>query len=306
MAEKAVGQAAGQRLPRAVHHKHDVRHLRQGRVAPLGERDDLVAVLPGVTHVVQHRLRLAALADGEHHRRGLRRVGQVVRVAEQHIVIEMDVVEHHKAADGQPLGDIGAHNVGKALAGGEQLGPARLVQQAAEPVQQLVGIIVDQALDILRAAVLAVGVELAAEVVVQLAVSVKAQPLAHLDDGGGGEKVLVGDLLDTHALLAALDMCRDAGDHPFLVLRKQICQQKIAVAHSLSLLAIHDIFFIIANRAAPCKTVRENSAFRRCGGLRTVPDDSRRQKRGVTTPLLFCRSRSGLRGTVSGQTQSLR
>ena len=265
-----------------------------------------MAVLPGVTHVVQHRLRLAALADGEHHRRGLRRVGQVVRVAEQHIVIEMDVVEHHKAADGQPLGDIGAHNVGKALAGGEQLGPARLVQQAAEPVQQLVGIIVDQALDILRAAVLAVGVELAAEVVVQLAVSVKAQPLAHLDDGGGGEKVLVGDLLDTHALLAALDMCRDAGDHPFLVLRKQICQQKIAVAHSLSLLAIHDIFFIIANRAAPCKTARENSAFRRCGGLRAVPGDSRRQKRGVTTPLLFCRSRSGLRGTVSGQTQSLR
>ena len=66
------------------------------------------------------------------------------------------------------MGDIGAHNVGKAFAGGEQLGPARLVQQAAEPVQQLVGIVVDQALDILRAAVLAVGVELAAEVVVQL------------------------------------------------------------------------------------------------------------------------------------------
>ena len=107
--------------------------------------------------------------------------------------------------------------------------------------------------------------ELAAEVVVQLAISVEAQPLAHLHDRGGGEKVLVGDLLDTHALLAALDMCRDAGDHPFLVLRKQICQQKIAVAHSLSLLAIHDIFFIIANRAAPCKTARENSAFRRWG-----------------------------------------
>ena len=203
------------------------------------------------------------------------------------------------------MGDIGAHNVGKSLAGGEQLGPARLVQQAAEPVQQLVGIIVDQALDILRAAVLAVGVELAAEVVVQLAVSVKAQPLAHLDDGGGGEKVLVGDLLDTHALLAALDMCRDAGDHPFLVLRKQICQQKIAVAHSLSLLAIRD-GTIIANRAAPCKTARENSAFRRCGGLRAVLDDSRRQKRGDAAPLLFCRSRSGLRGTVSAQTQSLR
>ena len=73
--------------------------------------------------------------------------------------------------------------------------------------------------------------ELAAEVVVQLAVSVKAKPLAHLDDGGGGEKVLVGDLLDTHALLAALDMCRDAGDHLPLILRQQIRQQKIIVPH---------------------------------------------------------------------------
>jgi len=40
------------------------------------------------------------------------------------------------------------------------------------------------------------------------------------------------DLLDAYALLAALNVRRDAGDHLALVLRQQICQKKIIVAHT--------------------------------------------------------------------------
>ena len=51
MAEEGVGQAARQRLLGAVHHEHNIRHLGQRGVAPLGEGDDLMAVLAGVAHV---------------------------------------------------------------------------------------------------------------------------------------------------------------------------------------------------------------------------------------------------------------
>ena len=260
MAEERVGQASCQCLLRAVHHEYDVRHLGQCRVAPLGEGDDLMAVLTGMAHVVQHGCRLSALADGKHHRgRIVLPVRQVMGVAEQHIVVEMHVIEHHKAADGQPLCDIGADDVGKALAGGEQLSGAGVIQKTAEAGDKLIGVVVDQAFQAFRAAALAVGVKLAAEVVVQLAVPVKAQPLAHFDDGGGGEKVLTGDLLDAHALFAPLNMGGDAGDHLFLILGKQICQQKIAVAHSESLpitASYRWFFFIIANRRTSCNTTR--------------------------------------------------
>lgn len=248
MAEEGVGQAARQRLLGAVHHEHNIRHLGQRGVAPLGEGDDLMAVLAGVAHVVQYGRRLSALADGEHYRRCVRAVRQVMGVAEQHIVVEVHIIEYHKAADGQPLGNIGAHDVGEPLAGGEQLGRAGTVQKLTEAGDELVRVIVDQAFQAFRAAAPTVRGELAAEVVVQLTVSVEAQPLAHLHDRGGGEKVLVGDLLDAHPLFTPLDMGGDAGDHLFFILRKQICQQKIAVAHSASLLIAVSICFSYYNK----------------------------------------------------------
>ena len=103
---------------------------------------------------------------------------------------------------------------------------------------------------------LTVGIKLTAEVVVQLTVSVKTQPLAHFDDGGGGEKVLAGDLLDAHALLTPLDMRGNAGDHLFLVLRKQVRQQKIAVAHTMHP-PHHILYDIIAKSAASCNMKNE-------------------------------------------------
>lgn len=71
-----------------------------------------------------------------------------------------------------------------------------------------------------------------AEMVVEFAVAVEAQPLAHLYDARRGQIVFRRDLLDAYALLAALNVRRDAGDHLALVLRQQICQKKIIVAHT--------------------------------------------------------------------------
>ena len=90
----------------------------------------------------------------------------MVGVTEQHIVVEMHIIEYHKAADGQPLGDIGADDVGEPLAGGKQLGRAGAVQQAAEVGDERVGVVVEEAFQAFGAAALTVGVELAAEVVV--------------------------------------------------------------------------------------------------------------------------------------------
>ena len=219
-AEKGVGQAARQCLTGAVHHEYNIRHLGQSGVAPPREGNDPVAILLGVPHIVQHRPGLAALADGEHHRGVLRPVRQMMGVAEEHIVVEMHVVEHHEPADGQTLGDICPHNVGEALSGGKQLGLAGAVQKAAEPGDQLIGVVVDKTFEIFRAAALIVRIELPAEIIVQLTVSVKAQSFAHLNDGRGGEKILAGDLLDAHALFAPFDVCGDAGDHLAFVLGK--------------------------------------------------------------------------------------
>ena len=61
--------------------------------------------------------------------------------------------------------------------------------------------------------------------VIELAVAVKAQPLAHFDDAGRGQKVFICDLLDAHALLAPFDVRGNTGDHLALILREQIRQQ---------------------------------------------------------------------------------
>ena len=60
MAEKGVRQAPGERLLRAVHHDDEIREPRERGIGALGERHDLVAVLAGVAHVVEHRLWLTA------------------------------------------------------------------------------------------------------------------------------------------------------------------------------------------------------------------------------------------------------
>ena len=96
MTEKAIGQASGQRLPGAIHHEHDVRHLGQSRVTPLSEGNNLVPVLPGMVHIVQHRPCFAALADGKHHRGSFRAVRQVVGITEEHIIVEMHIIEYQE------------------------------------------------------------------------------------------------------------------------------------------------------------------------------------------------------------------
>ena len=148
MTEKGIGQASGQRLPGAIHHEHDVRHLGQSRVTPLSEGNNLVSVLPGMVHIVQHRPCFAALADGKHHRGSFRAVRQVVGIAEEHIIVEMHIIEYHEAADGQPLCDIGAHDVGEAFAGGKQLRLTRVIQQYTKPGNQFVRVVVDETLEV--------------------------------------------------------------------------------------------------------------------------------------------------------------
>ena len=69
MTEEGVGKAARQRLLRAVDDEDKVGKLRELGVAPSGKGHDLMPVLLCVAHVVEDRLRLAALADGEHDRR---------------------------------------------------------------------------------------------------------------------------------------------------------------------------------------------------------------------------------------------
>ena len=121
--------------------------------------------------------------------------------------------------------------IGKALAGRKDLPAPALVQQRAEATDEIPGIVVDQAPERLLRRLFGGG-ELAAEMVVELAVAIEAQPLAQLHDARRGQIVLRSDLLDAHALLAALDVRRDAGDHLALVLRQQICQKKIIVDHT--------------------------------------------------------------------------
>ena len=231
--EEGIRQAASERLLCPVEHKYKVRELCQSRIAPSGKGHDLMPVLLCVAHVVEDRLRLAALADGEHDRR-LVIHRAAVRLLKEHIIVEMHIVERHKAADRQALRDIGPHNVGKALAGREHLSVAALPEQRAEALDQRIVVIVDQALEVFRLSVPRRG-KLAAEVVIELAVAVKAQPLAHFDDAGRGQKVFICDLLDAHALLAPFDVRGNTGDHLALILREQIRQQKIIVSHDVFL-----------------------------------------------------------------------
>lgn len=214
--EEGIRQAASERLLCPVEHKYKVRELCQSRIAPSGKGHDLMPVLLCVAHVVEDRLRLAALADGEHDRR-LVIHRAAVRLLKEHIIVEMHIVERHKAADRQALRDIGPHNVGKALAGREHLSVAALPKQRAEALDQRIVVIVDQALEVFRLSVPRRG-KLAAEVVIELAVAVKAQPLAHFDDAGRGQEVFICDLLDAHALLPPLNMRGDAGDHLTFIL----------------------------------------------------------------------------------------
>ena len=232
MPEKQIRQTARQRLLRAVDDEDKVGKLRERRVAPARKGDDLLSVLPGVAHVVEDRLGLAALADGEHNC-ALVRVRALMCLLKDHVVVKMHVAEGHKAADRHALDDIGPDDVGKALAGRKDLPAPALVQQRAEAADEVRGIVVDQAQERLLRRLFGGG-ELAAEMVVELAVAIEAQPLAHLHDARRGQIVLRSDLLDAHALLAALDVRRDAGDHLPLILRQQIRQQKIIVAHKNS------------------------------------------------------------------------
>ena len=64
--EEGIRQAAGERLLCPVEHEYKVGKLRELGVAAPGKGYDLMSVLLCVAHVVEDRLRLAALADGEH------------------------------------------------------------------------------------------------------------------------------------------------------------------------------------------------------------------------------------------------
>ena len=141
----------------------------------------------------------------------------------EHVVVEMHVVIGPEAADGEPLGDVGPHDVGKALAGGKHLPVPGLPQKGPEPGREVRGVVVDEPLQVLRLPA-AGGRHLATQVVVELAVAVKAQALAHLHDAGGGEEVLARDLLDAHPFLPPLNVGGDAGDDLALILRQQVRQ----------------------------------------------------------------------------------
>ena len=183
-----------------------------------------------MAYVIEHRFGFSALADGEHDC-ALVCVRALMRFLKEHVVVKMHVAESHKAADRHALDDIGSDDVGKALAGRKDFSPPALVQQRAEATDEIPGIVVDQAPQCLLRRLFRGG-ELTAEMVVEFAVAVEAQPLAHLYDARRGQIVFRRDLLDAYALLAALNVRRDAGDHLALVLRQQICQKKIIVAHT--------------------------------------------------------------------------
>ena len=187
-------------------------------------------MLFGMAYVIEHRFGFSALADGEHDC-ALVCVRALMRFLKEHVVVKMHVAESHKAADRHALDDIGSDDVGKAFACRKDFSPPALVQQRAEATDEIPGIVVDQAPQCLLRRLFRGG-ELTAEMVVEFAVAVEAQPLAHLYDARRGQIVFRRDLLDAYALLAALNVRRDAGDHLALVLRQQICQKKIIVAHT--------------------------------------------------------------------------
>ena len=92
------------------------------------------------------------------------------------------MVEHHEAADGEPLDDVIGDLFCKALADDEDLAFLVLHQHFAELLGLLRRIAVDKAAQRVR---IAGAVALAAglcQIVIKLAVARKAQPLAQLHD----------------------------------------------------------------------------------------------------------------------------
>lgn len=221
MAEEGIGKAADQRLFGAVNDKNNISKPGQGGIPALGKGHDLVTVLLGMTHIIKHRFGLAALADGKHHR-GFAAAGQVMSILEEHIIVEMDIIEHHKAADGKPLRDVGADDIGETGTGGEHFLLAGGFEQPTEIIDEGIRVIINEVFEIFGIAAFIPAIQLTAEIIIQLAVPLKAQPLAHFYDGGGGDKIFGGDLLNADPFFPAFQVRGYTGDDLLLVFRKQI------------------------------------------------------------------------------------
>ena len=143
-------------------------------------------------------------------------------ILEEHIIVEMDIIEHHKAADGKPLRDVGADNIGETSTGGEHLFLAGGFEQSAEIINEGIRVIINEVFEIFGIAAFIPAIQLTAEIIIQLAVPLKAQPLAHFYDGGGGDKIFGGDLLNADPFFPAFQVRGYTGDDLLLVFRKQI------------------------------------------------------------------------------------
>ena len=220
-----VGDAPHQGLAGAVHHKGQVGKPGQGGVLPLGEGEDLKPPLFGGPNIVEDRLRLPALGDGDH--QGGSDVGDHLPLflLEDHEIVKVDLIKNHKAANSQPLDDVGGHQVGKAPAIGEDLLLPKAAQKAAKIGLHPIPVVVNKVPEADSGSAPLRGRHRLGEVVVQFAVALKAQPFAHFDDKGGGNVVFAGDLLDAHPPLSPLHVGDDTGDDFCFIFREEVGKQ---------------------------------------------------------------------------------
>ena len=106
-AEKWIGNRGNQRLTGRIHQKGNIGKTGKGGVFHFGEGDDLKTILLCPAHVVQDQICFTALGDGNEERwLNVAFHGISIGIPKQHIVVEMDPVEHGKSADGHAVGDV--------------------------------------------------------------------------------------------------------------------------------------------------------------------------------------------------------
>lgn len=149
---------------------------------------------------------------------------------EDHEVVKMDPVEHHKAADSQPLHDVVRNQLGKPASIGKELLVLELPEKLTKLTALLFVVVINQLLKRRSAgAVVCVGGLL--QVIVQFTVAIKAQALAHFNNIGRRDVVFIGDLLDADSPLVIFYVPNNAGDDLGLFLGQQVCQEIIVFVH---------------------------------------------------------------------------
>ena len=216
LAEERIGHRGNQCLPGGVYHEGDVRQTGQRGVFHFGKGDDLKTVLLCPAHIIEHHIGFTALGNGnEEGRLNIALHGVTVAVAEKNIVIKMYPVKHREATDSHAVCDVVGGYVGKAGTHHKTVTVMEPAQAIHKAVDGLFLIVIDERLQIIRT----------------LGLAGKAQPLAHLTDKSGGNKILIGNLGNVDFPFPVFNVTDDTGDDTGFNFIKLIGQKIIVRTH---------------------------------------------------------------------------